>query len=104
MSAYAEYESKMNALTSAVGVRVTLAGMLRSGQGGAADADRAKLLYREALEVGQDYRAYEALTEMGVDVSEYDALFAEPDSEGEDWWGLEPEGEEPAPEPAPHQH
>ena len=104
MSAYAEYESKMNALNSAVGVRVTLAGMLRNGQGGAADADRAKLLYREALEAGQDYRAYEALTEMGVDVSEYDALFAEPDTEGEDWWGLEPEGEEPAPEPAPHQH
>jgi TPR repeat protein len=104
MSAYAEYESKMNALNSAVEVRVALAGMLRNGQGGAADADRAKLLYREALEVGQDYRAYEALTEMGVDVSEYDALFAEPDAEGEDWWGLEPEAEEPAPEPAPHQH
>lgn len=104
MSAYAEYEAKLNAQQSSVSARVALAGMLRKGLGGAADADRAKLLYREALEVAQDYRAYEALTEMGVDVSEYDALFAEP-AEGEDWWGLEPEeGEEPAPEPAPHQH
>lgn len=103
MSAYAEYEAKLNAQQSAVGARVALAGMLRNGLGGAADTDRAKQLYREALEVAQDYRAYEALTEMGVDVSEYDALFAEPDAEGEDWWGLEPEdGEEPAPEP--HQH
>jgi TPR repeat protein len=104
MSAYAEYEAKLNAQQSSVSARVALAGMLRNGLGGAADAERAKQLYREALEVAQDYRAYEALTEMGVDVSEYDALFAEP-ADGEDWWGLEPEeGEEPAPEPAPHQH
>lgn len=109
MSAYAEYEAKMNALSSAIEVRVALAGMLRNGQGGAADADRAKLLYRDALEAGQDFRAYEALSEMGVDVSDYDALFAEPSPDGEDWWDVVPEGGDdgtgdPAPEPAPHQH
>lgn len=109
MSAYAEYEAKMNALSSAIEVRVALAGMLRKGQGGEVDTNRAKLLYRDALEVGQDYRAYDALSEMGVDVSEYDALFAEPSPDGEDWWDVVPEeGEDgtgdPAPEPAPHQH
>lgn len=102
MLAYAEYETKMNALQTAVEVRVALARMLRNGQGGAADTDRAKLLYREALETAQDSRAYEALSEMGVDVSEYEALF-NADGEADDWWDLEQEGE-PAPEPAPHQH
>jgi hypothetical protein len=113
MSAYAAYEQKMNELQSAVETRVALAGMLRKGQGGEVDTDRAKLLYRDALEVGQDYRAYEALSEMGVDVTEFDALFAEQAPEGEDWWGLEGKPDEPwdgdresvpAPEPAPHQH
>ena len=105
MDAYAKYEAQMMEAASASGTHVSLAGMLHKGQGGPADIERAKVLYRGALDATQDYTAYTALTELGVDVSEYDALFAEPPS-GDDWWGEDPEAvpaPEPAPEP-PHQH
>lgn len=115
VSTYAEYETKLNALSSAVEARVMLAGMLAKGHGGPADVERATAYYRTAVEVLQDYRAYEALIELGVDVSEYDSLFAYPEGGEEDWWNFDPEApadgeweEEPeiAPEtpPPPHPH
>lgn len=105
MDAYAKYEMQMMEAASASGAHVSLAGMLQKGQGGPTDIERAKALYRGALEATQDYTAYTALTELGVDVSEYDALFAEPPP-ADDFWGEDPEAA-PAPEPAPappHQH
>lgn len=99
---YARYDAQMTELSGAVESRIGLAGMLRAGLGGDADVERAKTLYREALVATQDYRAYQALAAMGVDVSEYDSLFLGPPDGGEDWWDLEPEGDVPdAPEPAP---
>lgn len=99
---YARYDAQMTELSGAVESRIGLAGMLRAGLGGDADVERAKTLYREALVAAQDYRAYQALAAMGVDVSEYDSLFLGPPDGGEDWWDLEPEGDVPdAPEPAP---
>jgi hypothetical protein len=89
MDEYLAYEEKLGELSAAVEARVMLAGMLAKGLGGSADIERATALYRGALEATQDYRAYEALIELGVDVSEYDALFAPPEG-GEDWWDLEP--------------
>lgn len=105
MDAYAKYEAQMMGAASASGAHVSLAGMLQKGQGGPADIARAKVLYRGALDATQNYTAYTALTELGVDVSEYDALFAEPPP-ADDFWGEDPEAA-PAPEPAPappHQH
>ncbi|OYW42083.1 MAG: hypothetical protein B7Z38_06180 [Rhodobacterales bacterium 12-64-8] len=109
MDAYLAYETKMGELAGAVEARVALAGLLAKGHGGPADIARATALYRSALEATQDYRAYEALIELGVDVSEFDALFAPPE-DGEDWWNLE-EPADPAegaweeePEPAPPVH
>ncbi len=95
MDAYMAYEAKLTELSSAVEARIVLAGMLAKGQGGAADLERAKGLYREALTATQDFRAYEALAGLGVDVSEYDALFAQPEG-GDDWWDLEPDAPEGA--------
>lgn len=107
MDAYATYEAQMMEVASASGAHVSLAGMLHKGQGGPADIESAKVLYRGALDATQDYTAYTALTELGVDVSEYDALFAEP--AGDDLWGEDPESVPapdfaPEPAPAPHQH
>lgn len=102
MDEYLAYEEKLGELSAAVEARVMLAGMLAKGHGGPTDIERATALYRGALEATQDYRAYEALIELGVDVSEYDALFGPPEG-GEDWWDLEP-GQEGEEEPAPPAH
>ena len=102
MEEYLAYETKLGELSAAVEARIMLAGMLAKGHGGPADIERATALYRGALEATQDYRAYEALIELGVDVSEYDALFAPPEG-GEDWWDLQP-GQEGEEEPAPPAH
>jgi TPR repeat protein len=109
MDQYLAYEMMMGELSAAVEARVLLAGMLAKGNGGPTDIAQATALYRSALDAMQDYRAYEGLIELGVDVSEYDALFTLPEG-GEDWWNLE----EPAdpgdgewaeePEPAPPAH
>lgn len=107
------YESKLADLGAAVEARIMLAGMLAKGHGGPADTERAIAYYRNALEATQDYRAYEALIELGVNVGEYDDMFGPPP--GDDWWDFDPEApadgeweEEPevapeaAPAPPPH--
>jgi len=103
MEAYGAYELKMSDMMGASVTRVSLASMLQKGQGGAVDLDRAKLLYREALDATQDMQAYTALGELGVDVSAYDHLFAAP-PEGNDGWGEEPEIAPEPPAAPPHQH
>lgn len=84
MDAYREYDAKLAALSAAVEARISLAGMLASGHGGPADIERAKGYYRQALDAMQDFRAYQALMQMGEDVSEYDAMFGPP--LGDDLW------------------
>lgn len=113
MDEYLEYEAKLGALGAAVEARIMLAGMLAKGHGGPADTERAIAYYRNALEATQDYRAYEALIDLGVNVGEYDDMFGPPP--GDDWWDFDPEApaddeweEEPevapeaAPAPPPH--
>jgi hypothetical protein len=76
-----ESDSAFEQMLVAAGARTRLAKLLEEGTGGPADIGRAKAYYTEALKAAQDYEAYLGLQRLGVDVSEYDGVFAMPEEE-----------------------